>query len=98
MAVSEERMCVGSSFLSHIQCFSSQVLHSRDQEALGDTAGKRLLRGRPAGKALLPLTWAVTGRAEVGAHDLCHMRGETGICVAKSDAFIVKGQRGAVRT
>lgn len=59
VAVSEERTFVGSSFESHIQCFSSQVLHSRDQGALGNTAGERLLWGRPAGKALLSLTWAV---------------------------------------
>lgn len=78
---SEDRTFAGSSFESHIQCFSSQVLHSRDQEALGDTAEKRLLLGRPAGKALLPLTWAVTRRAEVGANDLCHMPRETGVAV-----------------
>lgn len=67
-------MFVGSSFMSHTQCFSPQVLHCRGRGALGDAAGKRWLRGRTAGKALLPLTWAETGRAEVGTDDLCHMR------------------------
>uniref|UniRef100_A0A8C9CBQ9 Uncharacterized protein n=1 Tax=Phocoena sinus TaxID=42100 RepID=A0A8C9CBQ9_PHOSS len=35
VAVSEEKTFVCPFFESHIQCFSSQVLHSRDQEALG---------------------------------------------------------------
>lgn len=75
VAVSQERTFVCSSVESHIQCFSSQVLHTRDQEALGDTAEKGLLQGRPAGKALWLLTWSVTRTAEVGANGLhSHVR------------------------
>lgn len=53
VAVSKEKTFVCSFFESHIQCFSSQVLHTRDQDALGDTAEKGLLEGRPVGKAFL---------------------------------------------
>lgn len=51
VAVSKKTF-VWSLFESHIQCFSSQVLHTRDQEALGDTVEKGLLQGSSVGKAL----------------------------------------------
>uniref|UniRef100_A0A8C2MBJ4 Uncharacterized protein n=1 Tax=Cricetulus griseus TaxID=10029 RepID=A0A8C2MBJ4_CRIGR len=55
-AVSKERTA-GCSFVeSHIQCFSSQVLQTRDQEALRDS------RVRPRE----PLTWSVIGG--LGSH------------------------------
>uniref|UniRef100_A0A667HNF9 Uncharacterized protein n=1 Tax=Lynx canadensis TaxID=61383 RepID=A0A667HNF9_LYNCA len=52
VAVSKEKTSV-CFFKSHTQCFSSQVLHTRDQEALGDTAERGLLERRPVGKASL---------------------------------------------
>lgn len=52
-------------FESHIQCFSSQVLQTRDQEALRDSAGRkdrsredRLVRPRGL------LTWSVIGERD----------------------------------
>lgn len=52
-AVSKEKTLVCSSVESHTQCFSSQVLHARDQEVLRDTAENGPLEGKPAGKALV---------------------------------------------
>uniref|UniRef100_A0A8C9PUF0 Uncharacterized protein n=1 Tax=Spermophilus dauricus TaxID=99837 RepID=A0A8C9PUF0_SPEDA len=52
-AVSKAKTWVCSFVETHIQCFSSQVLHTRDQESLGGSAEKGPLQRRPAGKALV---------------------------------------------
>lgn len=67
---------VCSFFESHIQCFSSQVLHSRGQEALGDTAEKGLLKGRPVGKAFLTAHLGCDQESPGGEPTICFHMGE----------------------
>lgn len=75
MAVSQDRTRAGSSRESHARCFSSQVLHTRDPEALGDTVEKGLVLGRAAGKA--PRLASGARGAEAGAGGLHSRARET---------------------
>lgn len=79
VAVSKEKTCVCFFFKSHIQCFSSQVLHTRDPAACGDTAEKGLLEGGPAGKALTAhLVWDQESLG--GDEGICVLIGNRGVC------------------
>lgn len=74
VAVSKEKTFV-CFFKSHTQCFSSQVLHTRDPEALGDTAEKGLLQRRPVGKAFLTAHLVCAQESRGGEPMICvHVR------------------------
>lgn len=81
-ADSKERTA-GCSFVeSHIQCFSSQVLQTRDQEALRDSArGKDCWREDQRVRPRGPLTWSVIWGTRQGSHHLCEHAGESGLHV-----------------
>lgn len=69
----------------------SQVLHTRDPGALGDTAENGLLLGRPAGEALWPASGA-QGRRGGSRRSAFTREGHGGTRVAEGD---VRGPRRA---
>lgn len=88
VAVSKEKTFV-CFFKSHAQCFSSQVLHTRDPEALRDTAEKGPLERRPVGKAFLSAHLVCAQESRGGEPRVCE--GNGGLRAVGSSAATLEG-------
>lgn len=88
VALSKEKTFV-CFFKSHSQCFSSQVLHTRDPEALRDTAEKGPLERRPVGKAFLSAHLVCAQESRGGEPRACE--GNGGLRAVGSSAATLEG-------